>query len=61
MRVKSYDHGYVVVRKRYWENYGRNAYIERWCETYEEAKYVKDSLERNDGLAFLIIGVEEDE
>ena len=61
MRVKNYEHGYVVILERYWKNYRQNAYIERWCATKEEAQYVKDSLEKADGLPYLVIGVEEND
>ena len=54
MRVKDTDN-YCIVKRGYWERYGKNAFVERVCYSEEEARYVKNSLERCDGIDFVII------
>ena len=54
MRVKD-SSGYLVVAKKYWNQYGMMAYVDRVCINLDEARYVRDSLERCDGMAFVII------
>lgn len=50
--------GFAVVAESYWYQYKNNAYVDRVCATLDEAEYVRDSLERNDGMSFCIINCE---
>lgn len=55
MRVRDDQINYLVVVKRYWMQYGNMAYVDRVCFDLDEARYVRDSLERCDGMEFVII------
>lgn len=54
MRVRDTD-GYAIVKSSYWDKYGNNAFVERICYDLDEARYVRNSLERCDGISFTII------
>ena len=47
--------GYVVVAEKYWKQYGKNTFIDRREDSLESARYVRSSLERNDGMSFVIV------
>jgi len=55
MRIKDVIDKWCVVKRVYWERYGKRAFVERICDSEEEARYVKNSLERCDGIDFVII------
>lgn len=46
---------YLIILEKYWNKYGNNAYIDRVCYDLEEAEYVRESLERNDRMNFVIV------
>lgn len=46
---------YLIILEKYWKKYGNNAYVDRVCCDLEEAEYVRDSLERNDRMNFVIV------
>lgn len=50
--------GFAVVAESYWHQYKSSSYVDRVCATLDEAEYVRDSLERNDGMSFCIINCE---
>lgn len=54
MRVRDTD-DYAIVKSSYWDKYGNNAFVERICYDLDEARYVRNSLERCDGIEFTII------
>ena len=56
MHVKEINNdAYLVVAAKYWDKYGMDAFVDRVCWDLEEAKYVRSSLERADGMSFVII------
>lgn len=54
-KVRDVRSGYAVVVRQYWINYGMNAFVDRICYDLDEAKYVRNSLERADKMSFVII------
>lgn len=56
MRVRNVEkYYYLVVVAKYWYEYHEKAFVDRVCATLEEARYERESLEKNDEMSFLII------
>ena len=57
MKVKDYKNGYCIVALKYWNRYEENAYVDRFTKDEEEAERIRNSLERADGIPFIIVEV----
>jgi len=57
MRVKNYFNGFCVVVKRYWDKYGRDAFVDYFTRDEDDAEQVLSSLSRADGIDFVIVEV----
>lgn len=55
IKVWQVRQGYAIVVKRYWKQYGRNAFVDATESSIEAARYRRGSLERNDKMEFVII------
>ena len=55
IKVWQVRQGYAIVVKRYWKQYGRNAFVDATESSIEAARYHRGSLERNDKMEFVII------
>lgn len=55
IKVWQVHQGYAIVVKRYWKQYGRNAFVDATESSIEAARYHRGSLERNDKMEFVII------
>ena len=55
IKVWQVRQGYAIVVKRYWKQYGRNAFVDATESSIEAARYHRGSLERNDKMDFVII------
>ena len=56
MRVRDFNKDeYLVVVRKYWNSFHDNAFVERICYDEDDARYTRDSLERSDGISFVII------
>lgn len=55
VKVWQVRQGYAIVVKRYWKQYGRNAFVDATESSIEAARYHRGSLERNDKMDFVII------
>jgi len=61
MKIRDYSSGYAIVKYNYWLKYGVNAYVERYTDDLEDARYIKNSLEIVDTKPFVIINCETEE
>lgn len=55
IKVWQVRQGYAIVVKRYWKQYGRNAFVDATESSIEAARYHRGSLERNDKMEFVIV------
>lgn len=55
IKVWQVRQGYAIVVKRYWQQYGRNAFVDATESSIDAARYHRGSLEHNDKMAFVII------
>lgn len=55
IKVWQVRQGYAIVVKRYWKQYGRNAFVDATESSIEAARYHRGSLERNDKMDFVVI------
>ena len=55
IKVWQVRQGYAIVVKRYWQQYGKNAFVDATESSIEAARYHRGSLERNDKMEFVII------
>lgn len=55
IKVWQVRQGYAIVVKRYWKQYGRNAFVDATESSIEAARYYRGSLERNDKMEFVIV------
>jgi len=56
MRVRDVDTShYLVVVESYWNRYGMRAFVDRVCDSLDEARHIKNGCEMCDGISFLII------
>lgn len=55
IKVWQVRQGYAIVVKRYWQQYGKNAFVNATESSIEAARYHRGSLERNDKMDFVII------
>lgn len=55
IKVWQVHQGYAIVVKRYWKQYGKNAFVDATESSIEAARYHRGSLERNDKMEFVII------
>lgn len=55
IKVWQVRQGYAIVIKRYWKQYGRNAFVDATESSIEAARYHRGSLERNDKMEFVIV------
>lgn len=55
IKVWQVRQGYAIVVKRYWKQYGRNAFVDAIESSIEAARYHRGSLERNDKMEFVIV------
>lgn len=55
VKVWQVRQGYAIVVKRYWQQYGKNAFVDATESSIEAARYHRGSLERNDKMDFVII------
>lgn len=55
IKVWQVRQGYAIVVKRYWQQYGKNAFVDAIESSIEAARYHRGSLERNDKMDFVII------
>lgn len=55
IKVWQVRQGYAIVVKRYWQQYGKNAFVDATESSIETARYHRGSLERNDKMDFVII------
>lgn len=55
IKVWQVRQGYAIVVKRYWKQYGRNAFVDATESSIEAARYRRGSLERNDKMEFVIV------
>ena len=61
MKVKDFDRGYAIIKYNYWLKYKQNSFVERYSHDLNEAKFIKDSLERCDRIPFVVINCETQE
>lgn len=57
MKVANLVNGYAIVPTSRWRKFGLNAEVERFATNLDEARYIRSSLERNDGISFIIVDV----
>lgn len=57
MKVANLVNGYAIVPTSRWRKFGLNAEVERFTTNLDEARYIRSSLERNDGISFVIVDV----
>lgn len=57
IKVVNLTNGYAIVPASRWRKFGLNAEVERFTTNLDEARYIRSSLERNDGISFVIIDV----
>lgn len=57
MKVANLTNGYAIVPASRWRKFGLNAEVERFTTNLDEARYIHSSLERNDGISFVIVDV----
>lgn len=57
MKVANLMHGYAIVPASKWRKFGLNSEVERFTTNLDEARYIRSSLERNDGISFVIVDV----
>lgn len=57
MKVANLANGYAIVPANRWRKFGLNAEVERFTINLDEARYIRSSLERNDGISFVIVDV----
>lgn len=57
MKVANLVNGYAIVPANRWRKFGLNAEVERFTTNLDEARYIRSSLERNDGISFVIVDV----
>ena len=57
MKVANLVNGYAIVPASRWRKLGLNAEVERFTTNLDEARYIRSSLERNDGISFVIVDV----
>jgi hypothetical protein len=55
IKVWQVRQGYAIIVKRYWKQYGRNAFVDATESSIEAARYHRGSLERNDKMEFVIV------
>lgn len=55
IKVWQVRQGYAIVVKRYWKQYGRNAFVDATESSIEAARYHRGSLERNNKMEFVIV------
>lgn len=55
IKVWQVRQGYAIVVKRYWQQYGKNAFVDATESSIEAARYHRGSLECNDKMDFVII------
>jgi hypothetical protein len=55
IKVWQVHQGYAIVVKRYWKQYGKNAFVDATESSIEAARYHRGSLERNDKMEFVIV------
>lgn len=55
IKVWQVRQGYAIVVKRYWKQYGKNAFVDATESSIEAARYHRGSLEYNDKMEFVII------
>lgn len=55
IKVWQVRQGYAIVVKRYWQQYGKNAFVDATESSIEAARYHRGSLERNDKMEFVIV------
>lgn len=55
IKVWQVRQGYAIVVKRYWQQYGKNAFVDATESSIDAARYHRGSLERNDKMDFVII------
>lgn len=55
IKVWQVRQGYAIVVKRYWKQYGRNAFVDATESSIEAARYHRGLLERNDKMEFVIV------
>ena len=52
------ESGYAIVVTRYFNRYGKNAFVNNVISDLEEAIYIHRSLERSDRISYTIIDIE---
>lgn len=57
MKVANLTNGYAIVPASEWRKFGLNSEVERFTTNLDEARYIRSSLERNDGISFIIVDV----
>ena len=57
MKVANLTNGYAIIPTSRWRKFGLNAEVERFTTNLDEARYIRSSLERNDGISFVIVDV----
>lgn len=57
IKVANLTNGYAIIPASKWRKFGLNAEVERFTTNLDEARYIRSSLERNDGISFVIIDV----
>lgn len=57
MKVANLTNGYAIVPASRWRKFGLNSEVERFTTNLDEARYIRSSLERNDGISFVIVDV----
>lgn len=56
-KVTNLVNGYAIVPASRWRKFGLNSEVERFTTNLDEARYIRSSLERNDGISFVIVDV----
>lgn len=57
IKVANLTNGYAIVPASKWRKFGLNSEVERFTTNLDEARYIRSSLERNDGISFVIVDV----
>lgn len=57
IKVANLTNGYAIVPASRWRKFGLNSEVERFTTNLDEARYIRSSLERNDGISFVIVDV----
>lgn len=57
MKVANLTNGYAIVPESRWRKLGLNTEVERFTTNLNEARDIRSSLERNDGISFVIVDV----